>query len=144
MGLVLRAISVHERQQLSFRFLPALGAGSSAESGPFLYVQPHGAHSRRDWWLCNGRKRDSLWNSWVLFFIFITFYILLVKYSCCTILYNLWLYNIVIHNFKGYITFAVIIKYWLCSLCCLIYPHSLFKNFLKLFLILIYFLLKYS
>ena len=34
--------------------------------------------------------------------------------------------NIVIHNFKGYILFIVIIKYWLYSWCCSSYPCSLF------------------
>ena len=34
-------------------------------------------------------------------------------------------YNIAPHNFKGYIPFIVVIKYWLCSLCCVLYPHSL-------------------
>ena len=34
--------------------------------------------------------------------------------------------NIMIHNFKGYILFIVIIKYWLYSWCCSLYPCSLF------------------
>ena len=33
----------------------------------------------------------------------------LLKYRCCTILYKLQ----VIHNFKGYTPFIIIIKYWL-------------------------------
>ena len=31
-----------------------------------------------------------------------------------------------IHYFKGYTPFMVIIKYWLYFLCCTIYPCSLF------------------
>ena len=34
--------------------------------------------------------------------------------------YILQIYNIVIHNFKGYTPFIVIVKYWLYSPCCLI------------------------
>ena len=34
--------------------------------------------------------------------------------------------NIVIHNFKGHIPFKIIIKYWLCSSCCIVYPSCLF------------------
>ena len=42
------------------------------------------------------------------------------------ICYMLQMDNIVIHNFKGYILFIVIIKYWLYSWCCSLYPCSLF------------------
>ena len=34
----------------------------------------------------------------------------LLKYSWCTILYVTYLYNIVIHNFKGYTPFMVIVN----------------------------------
>ena len=44
--------------------------------------------------------------------------------------YILQIYNIVIHSFKGYTPFIVIIKYWLCSCCCTIYPCSLFILYL--------------
>ena len=50
-------------------------------------------------------------------------------------------YNILITIFKGYIAFIVAIKYWLYSLCYIIYPHSLFilcielaKMFVQIFL----------
>ena len=36
------------------------------------------------------------------------------------------MYNIVIHNFKGYTPVTVTIKYWLYSLCCSKYLHGLF------------------
>ena len=39
---------------------------------------------------------------------------------------KLQVYNIVVHNFKDYSPFIVIIKYWLYSQCCTIYPYSLF------------------
>ena len=51
---------------------------------------------------------------------------ILLTYSRCTILCKLQLYNIVIHNFKGQTPFIVIVKYRLYSLCCIIYPCSLF------------------
>jgi len=35
-------------------------------------------------------------------------------------------YNTVFTFFKGYIPFVVFIKYWLSSLCCTLYPCSLF------------------
>ena len=53
-------------------------------------------------------------------------YFFLLKYSSCPTLYKLQVYNIVIHNFKGYTPFIVIIKYWPHFLCCTIYPCSLF------------------
>ena len=40
-------------------------------------------------------------------------------------------YNIAIHSFKGYTPFIVIIKYWLYSLCCTIYPCRLFTLHIK-------------
>ena len=43
-------------------------------------------------------------------------------YSCCMILDELQVYNIVINNFKGYTPFIIIVKYWICSLCCTICP----------------------
>ena len=52
-------------------------------------------------------------------------YILLLMYSWCTILCfrctTEWF-----TSFIGYPSFVVIIKYWLCSLCCTIYFYSLF------------------
>ena len=42
---------------------------------------------------------------------------------CCTILQ---VYNEVTRTFKGYSPFVLIIKYWLYSLCCTIYPCRLF------------------
>ena len=50
--------------------------------------------------------------------------------------YIIQMYNIVIHHFKGYTPFIVIIKYWLYSLYCTIYPYSLFCLIAKLCLIL--------
>ena len=38
------------------------------------------------------------------------------------------MYNIVIHNFKHYMPFIVIIKYWLYSLYCIIYLRFIFKS----------------
>ena len=35
-----------------------------------------------------------------------------LRYSCCTILTKFQVYDIVIHIFKGYIPFILIIKYW--------------------------------
>ena len=35
------------------------------------------------------------------------------------------MYNMVIHNFKGYIPFTVIRKYWLYCLCCTRGPYGL-------------------
>ena len=49
-----------------------------------------------------------------------------LRYSWCTVLYKFQVYNIVIHNFKGYIPFIVIVKYCLYSPCCTEYPCSLF------------------
>ena len=49
-----------------------------------------------------------------------------LKYSWFTILYLFQVYHIVIQYFAYYIPFKVILKYWLYSLCCTIYPHSLF------------------
>ena len=52
-------------------------------------------------------------------------YLLLLMYSWCTILcfrYTTEWFT----SFTGYPSFIVIIKYWLCSLCCTIYFCSLF------------------
>ena len=59
------------------------------------------------------------------------FYILILFLNWSIIDHNVICYmlqmdNIVIHNFKGYILFIVIIKYWLYSWCCSLYPCSLF------------------
>ena len=60
----------------------------------------------------------------LLFQLYFIFYC-----SCWTALYKLQVYNVVIHNVKGYIPFIVIIKYWLYSLCCTIYPCSLLYTY---------------
>ena len=49
-----------------------------------------------------------------------------LKYSWCSILPKLEVYNKVNHNCKGYISFIVIIKYLLYSLDSTIYPCTLF------------------
>ena len=87
-------------------------------------------------WLLSPQWGFSMWlghpqcGSWVprnqwrwalqisLFFIFIE----------VLLLYNVKFqgYNIVFTFFKGYIPFVVFIKYWLSSLCCTLYPCSLF------------------
>ena len=54
----------------------------------------------------------------LFFFIQLASFLKKLKYSWCKILYKLQVYNIVIHNFKGYTPLIVIIKYWLYSLCC--------------------------
>ena len=58
------------------------------------------------------------------FLIFENFFFFLLKHSCYRVLY-IDMYDVVIHNFKGYIPFIVTIKYWLYSPCCMIYPCTL-------------------
>lgn len=47
------------------------------------------------------------------------------KYVCGILWFKLQVYKIALHNFKGYTTFIIIIKYW-CYILCVIYPYSLF------------------
>ena len=46
-----------------------------------------------------------------------------------TILCKFQVYNIVIHRFKGYSPFVLIIKYWLYALCCIVYPCGLLASY---------------
>ena len=55
------------------------------------------------------------------------FFISLLKYSCCALLH---VTGVQFTVFEGFTSFIVIIKYWLYSLCCTIYPCSLFYLFL--------------
>ena len=61
------------------------------------------------------------------FYVFNLFFLFIFYWGIVDVQYFMFqVYHIVIHSFKYYILFTVIIKYWLSSLCYTMCAYSLF------------------
>lgn len=108
-----------ERRPLWFEFVKGRGGWDSMRSQWSLnevmariWILLYRGKSAEGFWV--GRQPHTVYS----------FFSLKLQYNWCTILYKLAV-NKLFTIFKGYTSFIVILKYWLHSLCCTIYPCSL-------------------
>ena len=80
-------------------------------------------------WMMVGSSQYGIYIPYSMECIFKDNHFYFFYWSLIAIQYRLHMYNIVIHNFKCYMPFIVIIKYWLYSLCCIIYLHFILNSF---------------